>query len=287
MPDTALLLLDVPACARVQRAAAVRVSGADRMEWLQGQTTQDLRGMEAGSAARGCFLTPLGQIEAIVRAAVLEDAVVLVTDHPRVVLNRVEQFVIMEEVEAALLPGDVWTIQGRDAESLLSTDAGRRDGQIWLKSRRSAEGGWDIVGQPSFDFPEADPGLLDAAMLEAGEPVLGLDSPEKAVPADLGEAFFASHVSTTKGCYQGQEVVHRMWSRGKAPKRWCVLAGLDGPVDKGTAVLFEGKPAGAVMRSVFSPRKGWLASVMASSQAAESGQRLEVNGRQVALLVAG
>lgn len=234
----------------VEGAAAVAVTGEDRLTWLQGQATQDMLGRAPGTASRALFLSPAGAIQAIARVGFLEDSVILVTENPEVILDRVERFVIMEDVEASLIAGPVTTLQGPGLEDLFPSEAGPG----WVKSRRSLDGGWDLIGDHAevlAQYPRAPENELDIAMLLAHEPWAGKDTTPKSLPSDYGEAFFNAHVSTTKGCYQGQEVVHRMYARGAVARTWVVEQGADA-LDA-TAIKTEG-------RSVGLDRETWVKS---------------------------
>jgi folate-binding protein YgfZ len=55
---------------------------------------------------------------------------------------------------------------------------------------------------------------FNAARIEAGRPLMGIDFDETVLPAETGPATFARAVSLTKGCYLGQEIVARMYARG-------------------------------------------------------------------------
>jgi folate-binding protein YgfZ len=205
----------------VEGVSAVEVTGEDRLSWLQGQATQDMLGRTPGSSSSALFLSPAGAIQAIARVGFLEDRVILVTENPEVILDRVERFVIMEDVAARVLPGPVTTIQGPGLDDLFPQESG----PTWVRSRRSLAGGWDLfgdVGEALAPYPQAEKIELDIAMLLALEPWAGKDTTPKSLPSDYGDDFFNAHVSTSKGCYQGQEVVHRIYARGAAPRKWVV-----------------------------------------------------------------
>jgi aminomethyltransferase len=65
-------------------------------------------------------------------------------------------------------------------------------------------------------FPQRPVGwaAFNSARIEAGRPLMGIDFDETILPAETGPAQFARAVSTTKGCYLGQEIVARMHARG-------------------------------------------------------------------------
>jgi folate-binding protein YgfZ len=88
--------------------------------------------------------------------------------------------------------------------------------------------------------------------LEEGIPWFGVDFDEHQIPQEAG--IESTHLSFTKGCYTGQEIVERVRSRGHVNRR---LAGLifdtGEPPQRGTAVLAGDTEAGQVTSSAFSP----------------------------------
>lgn len=60
---------------------------------------------------------------------------------------------------------------------------------------------------------------FNAARIEGGRAIFGIDFDESILPAETGQLDRA--VSFTKGCYLGQEIVARMHARGQVAKRLC------------------------------------------------------------------
>jgi folate-binding protein YgfZ len=58
----------------------------------------------------------------------------------------------------------------------------------------------------------------NAARIEGGRAMFGIDFDETILPAETG-ALFARGVSVTKGCYLGQEIVARMHARGQVARQ--------------------------------------------------------------------
>lgn len=138
----------------VGRLALIEVSGEDRLEWLQGQVTNDLRGLSPGSGIDFCLLKPTGQIVADCRMWVFEDRWLIST--PKVcvptVLKRFDDMVIMEDVAARDVTGgyELILIQGPKAREELE--------RLFHPNSPSARsGGVDPEG-----VKESSPGLGEA-----------------------------------------------------------------------------------------------------------------------------
>ena len=91
--------------------------------------------------------------------------------------------------------------------------------------------------------------------LEAGIPWFGADFDERQIPHEA--ALESTHISYTKGCYTGQEIVERVRSRGHVNRRrtGLLFAGADAPTP-GTPLTADGAEAGSVTSAAFSPRAG-------------------------------
>jgi folate-binding protein YgfZ len=115
---------------------------------------------------------------------------------------------------------------------------------------------------------------LNALRLEAGIPWFGYDFDESTLPHEAG--LENSHISYSKGCYLGQEIVERVRSRGRVnrhlallefrgdaiPPRGTELFGEESSAQKAgqphlpdAAAAPTAKPAGHVTRSSWSPAR--------------------------------
>jgi len=96
---------------------------------------------------------------------------------------------------------------------------------------------------------------LSTLRLEAGIPWFGYDFDETVIPHEAG--LENSHISYSKGCYTGQEIVERVRSRGHVNR---LRAGIefDGTAapEPGTKLSVAGKEVGQVTRAAFSPAAG-------------------------------
>jgi aminomethyltransferase len=89
---------------------------------------------------------------------------------------------------------------------------------------------------------------LSATRLAQGVPWFGYDFDEKQIPHEAG--LQDSHISYTKGCYTGQEIVERVRSRGQVNRQRVQLA-FSGEVvpEAGMPLTVEGKEVGNVTRA--------------------------------------
>lgn len=278
----------------------VILSGDDRKGWLQGQVTNDVRRLEPGNSSAFCLCSATGQTQAVVSAWALPNHILLTTspDCVSVVLNRVEQMVILEDVTGELA-ADKWrlfSVQGPTATRRLAEivdlpnlDAHEAtiDGEtVWcLRADRNGFGGWDLwVPESRQDiqsriresFAPINDEAAEIARLEAGIPRYGVDIDQRTLPPEMGPAFESRHVNYKKGCYMGQEVLMRIHSRGHTNRVWMGLVA-EGELEEGALVSHPRRPdAGKVTTVVVSPDFGPIAGAMLRSEIAEPGDTVRV-----------
>ena len=119
---------------------------------------------------------------------------------------------------------------------------------------------------------------LSAHRLALGVPWFGYDFGEKQIPHEAG--LENNHISYTKGCYTGQEIVERVRSRGQVNRKRAELefAGETVPPPE-TVLTFDGKEVGAVTRAArtWDPNR-ILGMAYLRREAAAPGTRLDWSG---------
>jgi folate-binding protein YgfZ len=120
---------------------------------------------------------------------------------------------------------------------------------------------------------------LSGLRLAQGVPWFGYDFGEKQIPHEAG--LQDSHISYTKGCYTGQEIVERVRSRGQVNRRRVELlfAG-DSVPEPETPLTLDGKEVGHVTRAA----RAWdpprvLGTGYARKEANAPGTVLQCGGR--------
>jgi aminomethyltransferase len=123
-------------------------------------------------------------------------------------------------------------------------------GGEFIVGRDRLEELWDVLLQAARRHDGGAMGYtaLSAQRLVQGVPWFGYDFGEKQIPHEAG--LESSHISYTKGCYTGQEIVERVRSRGQVNRRRVELlfAG-DGVPENGTELTVDGKAVGFVTRA--------------------------------------
>jgi folate-binding protein YgfZ len=197
--------------------------------------------------------------------------------------------VILEDVQAQEVPWQLTSVQGPGSEKVLSavlhlpsSDAGvvRVNGEngYCLRSDRTGSAGWDLWSPTTIEVaPSISSAVQEIARIEAGVPKQGVDFGPKTLPPELGTAFEGRHVSYTKGCYVGQEVLMRLHSRGHTNKTWMGLVA-DAQLEPGARVSHASREdAGQVTSAALSPTYGPIGAAMLRNESAKAGEQVTVH----------
>ncbi len=284
----------------------IRVSGADRVRWLNGMVTNSIQELGLGGGNYSFVLNAQGRIQGDLWAFVGErEDLLLETGRDRVagLMAWFDRYIIMDEVELEdVSAGRVGiAVAGPGAGELLGrvgleVPAGVRAVREWrgemveviaafgpLVARYELWGGAEAAGRLREALAE---GGGEAAGVEAfewlrvleGTPRFGVDIREKELPQETMQTR-ALHFA--KGCYLGQEIVERIRSRGNVHRQFGAFR-LEGPLPEAGAVLAtEGKAVGELTSVVAIPlREGAVQYGLgyARREAAGLGVRLEYAG---------
>ena len=286
--------------------AALIVRGDDAAEYLQGQLTNDIEGLERDEGCYAALLDRKGHLQADMRLLRLEDGEIWVDLEPGpapALLTHLRTYSIGREVEVEDV-SDGWAITsliGPRAAELAGFDGiGPEHAQRFREwdgtdvLAVATDVGIDLItrGDAAANLAE----LLEAAgavrvseaaaeiiRVESGRPRFGVDMGPESMPAEAGITERA--VDFEKGCYIGQEPVARLHYRGK-PNRALRGLRLSGPAEAGDPLVLGEKEVGKVGTACLSPALGPIALAIVRREADE-GDRVEVANRGVTAEVVG
>jgi aminomethyltransferase len=115
---------------------------------------------------------------------------------------------------------------------------------------------------------------FEAVRIETGLPEYGREFDDGDIPLETGLTYA---VSFTKGCYLGQEIIARMESRARIPRR---LRGafLEGPRPVPADIVAPDGARGRLTSLAYSPRHGWIGlAVVRSAGAGQSTASLSAS----------
>lgn len=291
-PEQYRALKERAAIGVVAPRGVIGVAGTDRAAYLHGLLTNDILALAPGTGCYAAWLTPQGRMVTDLYVFASGDMIRLdaPADLVSALLQRLDQFLFSEDVQLsdlsrALTP--VW-IHGPSAAPILETVLTGVAGLHAWAEHRHAQGEFgdasvmlarvDQLGVPGFCV-YIDPGreadlrraleaagaiaagqeAIDAARIEAGYPVFGIDMTEDTIPLEAGIEGRA--ISFTKGCYVGQEVIVRVLHRGHGRvARKLVGLRVDGhPPSRGVKIVSADREIGMVTSAARSPVLGSIA----------------------------
>ena len=282
---------------------AVLVTGADAASYLQGQISQDVEVVAAGTSAWSLVLAPQGKVDAWFRLTRGSDgSFVLDVDagFGPAMVARLERFRLRVDVSFESLAGwRMLSVRGAPTAdaSLDAVDAEMRaadasldavDAEVRAAVDWPGYGGIDLLGPsvvPPPGLPVADTGRLEVARIRAGWPAMGCELTERTIPAEIGGLVEAS-VSFTKGCYTGQELVARIDSRGghvPRPVRLLEIRG-GGEVSPGAVITVDGRAVGEVTSAAADPAYGVTVALGPVHRRVEPPAPAAVDGMEATVL---
>lgn len=287
-----------------------RVTGTDRIRFLNGMVTNDIATLAGGTGCYTCLLTPQGKIVADLNVYALHDSHLLEWDSrwTERALDHLNKYVIADDVNFQELEDyTVLAVQGPEAPSLLKRllpgfSLPQGEGQYTettLDDRLCHVIQASITGEEGYKLAVHGDGVvqvwralqeagatpvgmaaLNTLRLEAGIPWFGVDFDEGNFPQEAGIEDRA--VSFNKGCYIGQEFVIRIAHRGHVNRRVAGLVIQGQPIPRpGDRVLHGDKEVGKITSSAVSPTLGKvLALGMLRRESRDPGTVLQVESPQ-------
>ncbi|MBV9574550.1 MAG: folate-binding protein YgfZ [Acidobacteriales bacterium] len=256
--------------------AKLNVTGGDRVRWLNGMVTNNIRDLAPGRGVYAFLLNPQGRILGDLYAYNQGEFFLLDTDKSQLlekITGIFEHYIIMDDVEVSDASAEVSTvgIAGPDSKEVMRTAgltvpeelpplgisevAGLANGEItvvrndnpsiegyefWMAPKKRDEV-WNALLQAGAIPAEAE--ALESLRVASGIPRYGQDIRDRDLPQET-EQHRALHF--TKGCYIGQEIVERIRSRGNVHRKFAgfeVGRALPAP-PPGARIKIDGKEIG-------------------------------------------
>jgi tRNA-modifying protein YgfZ len=210
--------------------AVLRISGVDRLTWLNDLTTQRLNTLQPQVGSEALILSPQGHVEHHLQ--LVDDGetvwVHVEPDSAAALIDFLTSMRFMLRVEVADGTADwavVWEPVREPHPALVSRVDPQDDEvsgrQVFVPRADLAA----FAASSDRTGPPAGVLALEALRVAAGRPRFGLDTDHRTIPHEMG--WIGSAVQLDKGCYRGQETVARVANLGRPPRR-LVRLHLDG-----------------------------------------------------------
>jgi folate-binding protein YgfZ len=297
-------------------------AGRDRVRYLNAILTNDIKSLKIDEGLVSLFLNPQGRIQAEIETyaeaerlfcvsfAMIREKLIPALDH----------YIIMDDVTLTDESARYGTLalEGPRAAEIVNQlinvsleslpELGSKNAEVvsipCRVVKRSPRGvpGAEFVCEQShlsalwnllMETAKANGGgpagytALNALRLEAGSPWFGYDFGDKQIPHEAG--LEKSHISYTKGCYTGQEIVERVRSRGQVNRVRALfkLSSSKLPAPE-AAIQFEAKEVGYVTRAAESPEfQAVIAMGYIRREQSVPGTEVQIDGASATVISPG
>ncbi len=270
--------------------AYLSFTGPDRVRYLNAILTNNVKDLPAGHGVVSLLLNPQGHILAEIETYAFAERLLCVSYAMirERLIEWLDKYIIMDDVtltdesgrygtlalegpKTAAIVKDLAGINLEPLSELTSVDSeiagksvskdvipcrivkrspGGVPGAEFVVESGELAGLWQILSEAARKDGGGPMGYtaLSGLRLAQGVPWFGYDFGEKQIPHEAG--LQDSHISYTKGCYTGQEIVERVRSRGQVNRQRVQLAFSGNAVPEPEASLtLDGKEVGHVTRA--------------------------------------
>jgi folate-binding protein YgfZ len=260
--------------------AKIALTGGDRVRWLNGMISNNVRDLAPGHGIYAFLLNAQGRIQADLYAFNRGESLLVDIERSQQekVLQLFDHYIIADDVEVADISEKLTALGLTGPESgnvlqkagvavsflahLQFADVTWREiGITVLRSGEEAKESWQVWIAPEHVAKLHD-ALVEAGAkptgtvalnlfrIARGIPQFGVDIRERDLPQETGQL---RALSFTKGCYLGQEIVERIRSRGAVHRQFGAFA-VEGPLpEPGTKIQTTEKEVGEVTSSATLP----------------------------------
>jgi folate-binding protein YgfZ len=251
--------------------AKLVLTGEDRVRWLNGMVTNNVRDLALGHGVYSFLLSAQGRIQGDLVAYNRGDYLLVTTDREQAPAIKAifDRYIIMDDVEVADISDKLATIgvAGPKAREMLTNagievvplEPGQVGDAVWHEigisvahSAQSAMGSYEIWfsgdnadkvwdALQSAGATPAGSDALELYRIVRGVPRIGVDLRERDLPQETGQQYA---LNFSKGCYIGQEIVERIRSRAILHRTFVGFEVESEPPPSGTKVRVNDKNAG-------------------------------------------
>jgi folate-binding protein YgfZ len=267
--------------------AKIAVTGGDRVRWLNGMVSNNVRDLAPGHGVYAFLLNAQGRIQAdlYVFQYAFQRGESLLVDMERgqrdTILQLFDRYIISDDVGIADISDKLTALGLTGPESrhvleragigvpdlahlqfaevrwqeqtvtlLRSGEEARESWQIWIAPDQVGKL-WDALVKAGAR--PTGTAALNLFRISRGIPQFGVDIRERDLPQETG---LMRALSFTKGCYLGQEIVERIRSRGAVHRQFTAFT-VEGTLpEAGAKIVADKKEVGEITSSAVLPLPG-------------------------------
>jgi folate-binding protein YgfZ len=264
--------------------AKVAVTGGDRVRWLNGMVSNNVRDLAAGHGVYAFMLNAQGRIQADLYVFQRGDSLLVDMESAQrgKVLELFDRYIIADDVEIADISDKIAAVgltgpQSREVlertgitvpdiahlqfADVIWEHAGQRTTVTLLRSGEEAGESWQVWTSPEqlsilrgWLITEGARAVgataLNLFRMARGIPQFGVDIRDRDLPQETGQT---RALNFTKGCYLGQEIVERIRSRGAVHRQFAAVT-VEGTLpEPGAKIVADEKEVGEITSSAILP----------------------------------
>ena len=254
--------------------AKIALAGGDRVRWLNGMVTNNVRDLGVGQGVYAFLLNPQGHILGDLFAYNRGESITVDTDcvQAEKILATFDHYIIMDDVEVANLSEQLTAVgiggpkaldvlraagfsisemhalqaksvtwHGAECSLVRGEDAEPVSYEIWI-SPDGVRPLWDALLAAGATPIGSE--SLELQRIVSGVPRYGVDIRERDLPQETEQA---RALNFNKGCYVGQEIVERIRSRGAVHRKFTgfMVEGAE-QIASGTKIVAGEKEVGEI-----------------------------------------
>lgn len=256
----------------------ISVTGGDRVRWMNGMVTNNVRDLASGRGAYAFLLNPQGRILGDMYIFNRENSLVVETDRSQIekIMATFDHFIIMDDVQIEDISGQQTALGliGPKSRELLKAvgiavsemqplevvspqcvcdckcaectvirgeEGPQESYEVWLDSKDVYKTWHALVSAGATPVGSE---ALEMHRIASGIPLYGVDIRERDLPQETEQM---RALNFNKGCYVGQEIVERIRSRGNVHRKFTGFAAEDGAgVVPGAKIISAEKEVGEI-----------------------------------------
>jgi len=263
--------------------AKIAVTGGDRVRWLNGMVTNNVRDLASGHGVYAFLLNAQGRIQGDLYAFQRGDSLLVDTERAQrdKILELFDRYIIADDVEIADISNKLTALgltgpesrqileragisvpdlahlqfediawQGKSVTLLRSGEEARESWQAWVAPKHVTELWQALVEAGALPVGTV---ALNLFRISRGIPQFGVDIRDRDLPQETGQT---RALNFTKGCYLGQEIVERIRSRGAVHRQFTAFVVEGALPEPGTKIVIGDnaeKEVGEITSSVILP----------------------------------
>ena len=260
--------------------ARIALTGGDRVRWLNGMISNNVRDLAPGQGVYSFLLNAQGRIQGDLYAFNRRES--LLVDSERGQRDKIwelfDHYIIADDVEMTDVGDTIAALGLAGPESravleragisvpelaymqfaelqwqnvaitvLRAGEEVKESWQLWVAPEH-ANTLWDSLAKAGAKPTGSS--ALNLFRISRGIPKFGQDIRDRDLPQETGQA---RALNFSKGCYLGQEIVERIRSRGAVHRQFTSFA-IEGPLpDAGSKIHADGKEVGEITSSAILP----------------------------------